>query len=98
MELQNILRPYLLRRVKSDVEKDLPRKTETVIDVELTALQKRYYRAIIEKNRKILSGKRASKVNFHLRIYSSGATCDNAYLLVFVFVNDLEFCRALHSV
>ncbi len=54
--LQDILRKYLLRRVKSDVERDLPRKIETVVDVELTVLQKRYYRAIVEKNVKILSG------------------------------------------
>jgi hypothetical protein len=41
-ELQRLLGPFLLRRVKTDVATDLPQKTETVIDVELTAFQKRY--------------------------------------------------------
>jgi SNF2 family DNA or RNA helicase len=41
---QELLKPYLLRRVKANVLKALPPKTETVIDVELTFVQKKYYR------------------------------------------------------
>jgi chromodomain-helicase-DNA-binding protein 7 len=37
------------------VEKSIPPKEETVIDIELTTLQKQYYRAIYEKNRKFLA-------------------------------------------
>jgi chromodomain-helicase-DNA-binding protein 7 len=48
--LQNRLAPHLLRRVKEDVAKDIPPKEETIIDVELTAMQKQYYRAIFEHN------------------------------------------------
>lgn len=48
--LQELLRPLMLRRLKEDVEKSIPVKEETVIEVELTALQKRYYRAILERN------------------------------------------------
>ncbi len=55
MSLQKELMPHLLRRVKEDVEKDLPPKKETLIDVELTTVQKKYYRAIFEKNRSFLS-------------------------------------------
>ncbi|RHY02456.1 hypothetical protein DYB36_008466, partial [Aphanomyces astaci] len=54
MELQRMLTPYLLRRVKEDVEKSIPPKEETIIQVELTTLQKQYYRAIYEKNRSFL--------------------------------------------
>ena len=50
IRLQELLRPLMLRRLKEDVEKSIPMKEETVIEVELTALQKRYYRAILEKN------------------------------------------------
>ena len=53
--LQDILRRYLLRREKADVAKSLPRKTEIIIDVELTVSQKQWYRAILEKNRKFLN-------------------------------------------
>ncbi len=36
--------------MKEDVEKSLEAKEETIIEVELTAVQKSYYRAILEKN------------------------------------------------
>ncbi len=49
------LRPYLLRRMKEDVAKNIPSKEETMIEVELTMLQKQYYRAVLEKNRGFLS-------------------------------------------
>ena len=48
--LQKRIAPHLLRRVKEDVAKDIPPKEETIIDVELTTLQKQYYRAIFERN------------------------------------------------
>ena len=46
---------YMLRREKSDVELSIPRKTETIIEVELTLQQKRWYRAVFEKNRSFLT-------------------------------------------
>lgn len=48
------LKPFVLRRLKETVEKSIPPKQETIIDIELTTLQKKYYRAIYEKNRKFL--------------------------------------------
>ena len=35
-QLHELLRPFLLRRVKEDVEKSLPPKVETIVEVELT--------------------------------------------------------------
>ncbi|XP_028649461.1 chromodomain-helicase-DNA-binding protein 8 [Erpetoichthys calabaricus] len=49
-KLQAILKPMMLRRLKEDVEKNLAPKQETIIEVELTIIQKKYYRAILEKN------------------------------------------------
>uniref|UniRef100_A0A6B2KW73 Uncharacterized protein n=1 Tax=Arcella intermedia TaxID=1963864 RepID=A0A6B2KW73_9EUKA len=46
--LQELLKPYLLRRMKEDVEKSIIPKEETIIEVELTRLQKKYYRSILE--------------------------------------------------
>ena len=40
----------MLRRLKEDVEKNLAAKEETIIEVELTNIQKKYYRAILERN------------------------------------------------
>jgi SNF2 family DNA or RNA helicase len=53
--LQRKISPYMLRRVKEDVAKDIPAKEETVIDVELTSIQKQYYRAIFEHNHAFLN-------------------------------------------
>lgn len=49
-ELQSILEPFLLRRVKSEVALDLPKKTELVMYHGMTALQKKYYKAILMKD------------------------------------------------
>ncbi|KAI6241179.1 Helicase [Aphelenchoides fujianensis] len=49
-ELQAILKPMMLRRLKEDVEKSLQPKEETIIEVQLSDIQKKYYRAILERN------------------------------------------------
>jgi superfamily II DNA or RNA helicase len=49
-DLHTVLKPYLLRRVKEDVEKSLPPKEETILEVTLTPIQKKYYKAIYERN------------------------------------------------
>lgn len=42
-----MLKPYLLRRVKEDVEKTIPRLYEMIIDVEMTKKQKEVYRGLL---------------------------------------------------
>ncbi|XP_008405813.1 chromodomain-helicase-DNA-binding protein 1-like [Poecilia reticulata] len=49
-ELQSILEPFLLRRVKSEVAFDLPKKTELVVYHGMSALQKKYYKAILMRD------------------------------------------------
>ncbi|KAJ1973907.1 hypothetical protein H4R35_003873, partial [Dimargaris xerosporica] len=48
--VQDLLKPLMLRRFKEDVEKTIPVKEETIVEVELTSYQKKFYRAILEKN------------------------------------------------
>ena len=43
-KLQALLKPLMLRRMKEDVEKSLKPKEETIVEVELTNIQKKYYR------------------------------------------------------
>ncbi len=50
--LRSRLEPFLLRRTKEDVAKELPERTEAVIECELTALQRRLYRGIAEAARR----------------------------------------------
>ena len=47
--LQNVLKPLMLRRLKEDVETSIPLKEETVIEVELTVMQKKWYKSILER-------------------------------------------------
>lgn len=47
--LHTVLRPFLLRREKKDVEKELPSKTEYVIKIELSAWQRMVYTQIKEQ-------------------------------------------------
>jgi SNF2 family DNA or RNA helicase len=53
-KLRGVMGPYILRRLKHEVETAIPPRQETIIDVELTTLQKQYYRAIFDKNREFL--------------------------------------------
>uniref|UniRef100_A0A182LWG1 DNA helicase n=1 Tax=Anopheles culicifacies TaxID=139723 RepID=A0A182LWG1_9DIPT len=50
LKLQALLKPMMLRRLKDDVEKSLAPKEETIVEVELTNIQKKYYRGILEQN------------------------------------------------
>lgn len=49
-KLHKALEPYILRRVKKDVEKSLPAKVEQILRVEMTSIQKQYYKWILTKN------------------------------------------------
>ena len=44
--LHQVLRPFLLRRVKKEVESELPNKVEYVIKIELSAWQRKIYQQI----------------------------------------------------
>ena len=47
--LHAILKPFLLRRLKVDVEKSLPPKKEYLLYAPLTAIQKEGYQAIVQR-------------------------------------------------
>ena len=49
-ELHNLLQPFLLRRVKNEVVLDLPQRSEVVLYHGMSALQKKYYKAILTKD------------------------------------------------
>lgn len=53
--LHKKLEPFLLRRVKKDVEKSLPAKVEQILRVDMTAQQKQFYKLVLTKNYEELS-------------------------------------------
>ncbi len=82
-DLHNVLKPYLLRRVKEDVEKSLPPKEETVIEVTLTPIQKRYYKAIYERNTSFLfKGSKPSNAPSLMNIMMELRKCCNHPFLI----------------
>lgn len=44
------LRPHILRRVIKDVEKSLPPKRERILRVEMSPMQRQYYKWVLGKN------------------------------------------------
>ena len=58
-KLHKALKPFLLRREKGHVEKKVPPKEEIIVDVELTAPQKQYYRALYEQRTDFLHSRGA---------------------------------------
>lgn len=46
-QLHKLLRPFMLRRLKADVEKSLPPKTETILFTGMSSVQKQLYKQIL---------------------------------------------------
>lgn len=59
--LHKVLRPFLLRRLKKDVEKDLPDKQERVIKCNFSALQMKLYKQLATNNRLLVSDGKGGK-------------------------------------
>ncbi|KAI0127824.1 chromatin remodeling complex SWI/SNF, component SWI2 and related ATPase [Xylariales sp. AK1849] len=59
--LHKVLRPFLLRRLKKDVEKDLPDKTEKVIKCKFSALQSRLYKQMVTHQKIAVSDGKGGK-------------------------------------
>ena len=82
-ELHSLLKPYLLRRVKEDVEKSLPPKEETILEVSLTPIQKKYYKAIYERNTAFLyKGSKPSNAPSLMNVMMELRKCCNHPYLV----------------
>ena len=50
LDIASILEPFVLRRLKADVLKDLPKKSEVILYHGLSSVQKNYYKAILRKD------------------------------------------------
>ncbi|KAK8835567.1 choline dehydrogenase 6 [Tritrichomonas musculus] len=82
-KLQNLIRPYLLRRKKNDVETSIAAKEETIIEVELTRIQKTYYRALLLDNQstllqQITGGSLPSLLNLMMQLRK---VCNHPFLI-----------------
>ena len=60
-QLHNILRPFMLRRLKKEVAKGLPPKTETLLMVGMSKMQKQLYKKLLLRDIDSLTGKPSEK-------------------------------------
>ena len=56
-KLHDMLGPHMLRRLKADVLRNMPSKSEFIVRVELSPLQKKYYKFILTRNYEALNPK-----------------------------------------
>ncbi|XWS73617.1 hypothetical protein CRYUN_Cryun02cG0143900 [Craigia yunnanensis] len=83
-ELANLhmeLRPHILRRVIKDVEKSLPPKIERILRLEMSPLQKQYYKWILERNFHDLNkGVRGNQVSLLNIVVELKKCCNHPFL------------------
>ncbi|GAV51235.1 hypothetical protein ZYGR_0AD04180 [Zygosaccharomyces rouxii] len=68
--LHKVLRPFLLRRLKKDVERELPDKVERVIKCKMSALQSVMYQQML-KHRRLFIGDQTNKKMVGLRGFNN---------------------------
>ncbi|XP_064459559.1 chromodomain-helicase-DNA-binding protein Mi-2 homolog isoform X3 [Ornithodoros turicata] len=76
-KLHDLLGCHLLRRLKADVLKNMPSKSEFIIRVDLTPLQKKYYKYILTRNYEALNAKGGSQSVSLLNIMMDLKKCCN---------------------
>ncbi|ODN00061.1 SWI/SNF-related matrix-associated actin-dependent regulator of chromatin subfamily A member 5 [Orchesella cincta] len=80
--LHAVLRPFLLRRIKADVEKTLPPKNEMRLYVQLTAMQKEWYRKILLNDIDVINDKtgKVTKMRLYNVLMHLKKVCNHPYL------------------
>ncbi|XP_018416499.1 PREDICTED: chromodomain-helicase-DNA-binding protein 3 [Nanorana parkeri] len=80
-KLHDLLGPHLLRRLKADVFKNMPAKMELIVRVELSPMQKKYYKFILTRNFEALNsrggGNQVSLLNIMMDLKKC---CNHPYL------------------
>ncbi|RZF43693.1 hypothetical protein LSTR_LSTR010775 [Laodelphax striatellus] len=80
-KLHEMLGPHMLRRLKADVLKNMPTKSEFIVRVELSPLQKKYYKYILTRNFEALNpkggGQQVSLLNIMMDLKKC---CNHPYL------------------
>jgi SWI/SNF-related matrix-associated actin-dependent regulator of chromatin subfamily A member 5 len=82
-QLHRVLRPFLLRRVKSDVEKSLLPKKEVNLYIGMSNMQVRWYQKILEKDIDAVNGaagKKESKTRLLNIVMQLRKCCNHPYL------------------
>uniref|UniRef100_A0A1I7T7X1 DNA helicase n=2 Tax=Caenorhabditis tropicalis TaxID=1561998 RepID=A0A1I7T7X1_9PELO len=82
-KLHNLLGPHMLRRLKADVLTGMPSKSELIVRVELSPMQKKWYKNILTRNFDALNvkngGTQMSLMNVLMELKKC---CNHPYLFV----------------
>uniref|UniRef100_A0A8R1HU68 Uncharacterized protein n=1 Tax=Caenorhabditis japonica TaxID=281687 RepID=A0A8R1HU68_CAEJA len=82
-KLHNLLGPHMLRRLKADVLTGMPSKSELIVRVELSPMQKKYYKNILTRNFDALNvkngGTQMSLINIIMELKKC---CNHPYLFM----------------
>jgi SWI/SNF-related matrix-associated actin-dependent regulator of chromatin subfamily A protein 2/4 len=80
--LHQVIRPFILRRKKDEVEKYLPQKTQVILKCDMSAWQKVYYKQVTDQGRVGLdngTGRSRSLQNLSMQLRKC---CNHPYLFV----------------
>lgn len=79
--LHCVLKPFLLRRIKSEVEKKLLPKKETKVYVGLSKMQREWYTCILKKEIDVVNGVgQVNKMKLHYTLMQLRKVCNHPYL------------------
>lgn len=82
-QLHKVLKPFLLRRIKSDVEKSLLPKQEMNVYVKMSDMQRKWYQKLLEKDLDAVNGangKKESKTRLLNIVMQLRKCCNHPYL------------------
>ncbi|KAJ2456303.1 DNA repair protein rhp26 [Coemansia sp. RSA 2336] len=93
--LRDLIEPYLLRRLKADVAKDLPKKSEQVLFCRLTPMQRTAYAEFLKSPdmERILNG----RLQMLFGVDVARKICDHPDLLLLSKMNSAEHTHKLAS-
>eukprot|EP00092_Neocalanus_flemingeri_P031244 GFUD01033937.1.p1 GENE.GFUD01033937.1~~GFUD01033937.1.p1 ORF type:complete len:2371 (-),score=719.51 GFUD01033937.1:118-7230(-) len=86
VKLHSLLKPYIIRRLKKDVEKSLPGKVEQILRVDMTIKQKKLYKLVLTKNYQSLSNNK-NKISLLNIMMQLRKTCNHGELIQEVDLN-----------
>ncbi|OHT03566.1 hypothetical protein TRFO_29068 [Tritrichomonas foetus] len=77
-ELQSVIAPYMLRRVKNEVEKTIGSKEENIVEVELSKSQRSLYKRMLQQNAAQTNDNNFATNNVKMQLRK---VCNHPYLL-----------------